>query len=77
MNNKVIVKRGIGFFSLFCIAIGVIVGQSTIVSLLQATGIAGWGFLGAMGIAYVLMLCNSATYAELALMMPRHGGLSA
>lgn len=69
--------RGIGFFALFCIAIGVIVGQSTIVSLLQAAGIAGWGFLGAMAIAYVLMLCNSATYAELALMMPRHGGLAA
>lgn len=70
-------KKGIGFFPLFCIAIGVIVGQSTIVSLLQAAGIAGWGFLGAMAIAYVLMLCNSATFAELALMMPRHGGLSA
>lgn len=77
MNNATSMKRGIGFFSLFCIAIGVIVGQSTIVSLLQAVGIAGWGFLGAMAIAYVLMLCNSATYAELALMMPRHGGLSA
>lgn len=71
------IRRGIGFFPLFCIAIGVIVGQSTIVSLLQAAGIAGWGFLGAMAIAYVLMLCNSATFAELALMMPRHGGLSA
>jgi amino acid transporter len=77
MNSKLTAKRGIGFISLFCIAIGVIVGQSTIVSLLQAAGIAGWGFLGAMGIAYVLMLCNSATYAELALMMPHRGGLSA
>jgi amino acid transporter len=77
MNKQPGIKRGIGFFSLFCIAIGVIVGQSTIVSLLQAAGIAGWGFLGAMAIAYVLMLCNSATFAELALMMPRHGGLSA
>ena len=77
MNSASRAGRSIGFFSLFCIAIGVIVGQSTIVSLLQATGIAGWGFLGAMAIAYGLMLCNSATYAELALMMPRHGGLSA
>jgi len=77
MGKTVVPTRSIGFFSLFCIAIGVIVGQSTIVSLLQATGIAGWGFLGAMAIAYLLMLCNSATYAELALMMPRHGGLGA
>lgn len=67
----------LGFAALFSVAIGVIVAQSTIVSLLQAVGIAGWGFIGAMGVGYGLMLCNSATYAELALMMPRAGGVSA
>lgn len=66
---------GLGLAALFSVAIGVIVGQSTIVSLLQAVGIAGWGFLGAMAIGYVLMLCNSASFAELALLMPRAGGL--
>ena len=63
MNNDP--PRGLGFAALFSVAIGVIVAQSTIVSLLQAVGIAGWGFTGALAIGYVLMLCNSATYAEL------------
>ncbi len=65
----------LGFAVLFSVAIGVIVAQSTIVSLLQAVGIAGWGFVGALAVGYVLMLCNSATYAELALMMPRATGI--
>ena len=66
----------LGLAALFSVAIGVIVGQSTIVSLLQAVGISGWGILGAMAIGYGLMLCNSASFAELALLMPRAGGLS-
>ena len=68
---------GLGFAPLFAVAIGVIVAQSTIVSLLQAVGIAGWGFAGAMALGWLLMLANSATYAELALMMPRAEGISA
>ncbi len=76
MNNND-PHHGLGFAALFSVAIGVIVAQSTIVSLLQAVGIAGWGFTGALAIGYVLMLCNSATYAELALMMPRATGISA
>lgn len=70
-------KPGLGFAALFSVAIGVIVAQSTIVSLLQAVGIAGWGFVGALAIGYALMLCNSATYAELALMLPKATGISA
>ncbi len=69
--------KGLGFAALFSVAIGVIVAQSTIVSLLQATSIGGWGFLGAMAIGWLLMMANSATYAELALMMPRATGIGA
>jgi len=65
----------LGLAALLSVAIGVIVGQSTLVSLLQSAGMAGWGFLGAMAIGCVLMLINSATFAELALLMPRAGGL--
>jgi amino acid transporter len=69
--------RGLGFAALFAVAIGVIVAQSTIVSLLQAASIGGWGFVGAMAIGWTLMMANSATYAELALMMPRATGIGA
>ncbi|MFM2120706.1 MAG: hypothetical protein RL722_2174 [Pseudomonadota bacterium] len=67
---------GLGLAALLAVAIGVIVAQGTMVSLLQGVGIAGWGFFGALAIGFVLMLCNSATYAELALLMPRAEGLS-
>ena len=67
----------LGLATLVAVAVGVIVAQSTMVSLLQATAIGGWGFVGAMAIGFALMLCNSATYAELALMMPRASGMSA
>jgi len=67
----------LGLLTLLAVAVGVIVAQSTMVSLLQATAIGGWGFVGAMAVGVVLMACNSATYAELALMMPRANGMSA
>lgn len=70
-------RPGLGFAALFAVAIGVIVAQSTIVSLLQATAIGGWGFVGALAIGWALMMANSATYAELALMMPRATGIGA
>jgi len=70
-------SRGLGLAPLFAVAIGVIVAQSTIVSLLQATAIGGWGFVGALALGWLLMMCNSATYAELALMMPRATGIGA
>ncbi len=66
---------GLGFAPLFSVAIGVIVAQSTIVSLLQATAIGGWGLVGALALGWLLMMANSATYAELALMMPRATGI--
>lgn len=74
MNDS---RPGLGFAALFAVAIGVIVAQSTIVSLLQATAIGGWGIAGAMAIGWALMMANSATYAELALMMPRATGIGA
>jgi amino acid transporter len=66
---------GLGPAALLAVAVGVLVGQSTLVSLLQATGMAGGGVGAAMAIGGALMLCNSATYAELALMMPGARGI--
>ena len=67
----------LGLAALSAVAMGVIVCQSGLVSLLQAAGLAGWGFLTAMGLAALLMAANAAAFAELALMMPRAGGLGA
>ena len=67
---------GLGFRALFAAAIGVIVAQIGMVSVLQGLGIAGWGFLAALAIAFALALANVLAYAEMSLMMPSAGSLS-
>lgn len=67
---------GLGFRALFAAAIGVIVAQIGMVSVLQGVGIAGWGFLAALAIAYALAMANVLAYAEMSLMMPSAGSLS-
>jgi amino acid transporter len=67
---------GLGFRALFAAAIGVIVAQIGMVSVLQGLGIAGWGFIAALAIAFALALANALAYAEMSLMMPSAGSLS-
>ncbi len=68
--------RGLGFRALFAAAIGVIVAQIGMVSVLQGLGIGGWGFVAALAIAFALALANALAYAEMALMLPSAGSLS-
>jgi amino acid transporter len=68
--------RGLGFKVLFAASIGVIVAQLGMVTLMQGIGIAGWGFIGAMFIAFGLALTNAMCYAEMSLMMPGARSLS-
>lgn len=65
---------GLGLAALFSVAIGAIVAQSTVVSLLQAAGAGAAVFVAALLIGAALMAANSATYCELALMMPQATG---
>lgn len=67
---------GLGFKVLFAASIGVIVAQLGMVTLMQGVGIGGWGFIGAMFIAFVLALTNAMAYAEMSLMMPGARSLS-
>jgi amino acid transporter len=67
---------GLGFKVLFAASIGVIVAQLGMVTLMQGIGIGGWGFIGAMFIAFVLALTNAMAYAEMSLMMPGARSLS-
>jgi amino acid transporter len=67
--------KTLGFFALFSISIGVIVGQTGAVSMLQALGIAGAGFFVAYVFAFLLAVCNALTFAELALTLPGAGGI--
>lgn len=69
-------KDVLGFPSLFSAAIGLVVASTTLVMLGQGYGIAGYGFILATTIALVLMIFQSFTFSELALMMPRAGSIS-
>lgn len=66
----------LGVSALFAASIGVIVAQLGMVTLMQGIGIAGWGFVVAMLIAFGIAVTNAMAYAEMALMMPKARSLS-
>jgi amino acid transporter len=68
-------KKTLGFWSCFAVAVGLVVASSTLVSLGQGMGIAGGGFVIAMLAAWLLQHFSAQSYAELACMMPAAGGI--
>ena len=80
MNEKQVVTRGLkkalGLTSLFIITLGIVVSQTSVVSILQGAGLGGGTFFIAILIAFVIALCYISTYSELALMMPKAGSIS-
>jgi len=80
MNEKAGLTRGLkkvlGLTSLFIITIGIVVSQTSVVSILQGAGLGGGTFFIAILIAFILALCYISTYSELALMMPKAGSIS-
>ncbi|WP_020656757.1 APC family permease [Massilia niastensis] len=69
-------RRTLGFFALFSIAIGVVVSQTSTVSLLQGLALGGPVFYYAFAAALLLSLCNACTFAELSLSLPQAGSIS-
>lgn len=69
-------KAVLGFSTMLAVAVGVVVGQGAIVSVLQGVGFGGTNFIVVLAIGFVIAMCNAASFAELSLMFPRAGGLS-
>lgn len=69
-------KRVLGLTSCLAAALGIIVAQSTVTSVLYGFGVAGHGFVLAMIGAWILVFCTNLTFSELSMMLPRAGGLS-
>lgn len=63
--------------ALVATAVGVVVVQSTMISMLNGAGIGQVNFLVAIGISALLALTYVLSFAELALMLPRSGSVSA
>lgn len=64
------------FGSLLAIAVGLVVGQGPIVSVLQGVGHGGTDFMVVLLVGLIIALCNASTFAELSLMFPKAGSLS-
>jgi amino acid transporter len=69
-------RKVLGLTALLCASIGVIVAQLGMVAVMQGIGVGGFGFIGAMVIAFAIAMANAMAYAEMALMMPSAGSLS-
>jgi len=69
-------RKVLGLPALFIITIGLVVSQTSVVSVLQGAGLGGGSFFIAILIAFILTQCYISTYSELALMMPKAGSIS-
>ncbi|MNQ49501.1 Serine/threonine exchanger SteT [compost metagenome] len=69
-------RRVLGLGALLSVAIGLVVSQGVMVLMLQGAGFSGLGFIIPLGLAYLLALSYAFSFSELALMVPRAGGLS-
>lgn len=63
--------------ALVATAVGVVVVQSTMITMLNGAGIGRFNFLAAIGVSALLALTYVLSFAELALMLPRAGSVSA
>jgi len=70
------IKKTLGFVTLVSIAVGVVVGQGAIISVLQGVGLGGTNFLLVLLVGLIIALCNATSFAELALMFPKSSNLS-
>lgn len=74
--SDVSLKRTLGFWPAVAAAVGIVIASSTLVSLGQGMGIAGYGFIYAMIAALILNLFVAFSFAELSSVVPRAGGIN-
>lgn len=70
-------RGGLRLPALVATAVGVVVVQSTMISMLNGAGLGAINYLVAIGLAALLALSYVLSFAELSLMLPRAGSVSA
>lgn len=70
-------RGALGLRALVATAVGVVVVQSTMISMLNGAGLGAINYLVAIALAALLALSYVLSFAELALMLPRAGSVSA
>lgn len=68
-------RRSLKAPALISIGLGIVVSQSSMVTMLQASGSGGPAFFAALAIALLIGFCYVDSFAELALMLPQAAGL--
>jgi amino acid transporter len=70
-------KNVIGFPTLLATAVGLVIGATTLVTVCQGQGQAGYNFIWAQLIGFVLMIFSAMSFLELGLMLPKAGSIAA
>ncbi|RIK93443.1 MAG: amino acid transporter [Burkholderiales bacterium] len=70
-------RGGLRLHALVATAVGVVVVQSTMISMLNGAGLGALNYLVAIGLAALLAASYVLSFAELSLMLPRAGSVSA
>jgi len=69
-------RRSLGLWPAIATAVGIVVASTTLVSLGQGIGIAGYGFIYPMVFALILNVFVALTFSELSGMIPRAGSIN-
>ncbi|MEB3793087.1 APC family permease [Acinetobacter sp. IK40] len=73
---RVIGKKQLSLFDLIAIAVGLVLSQGVMVMILQGFGLSGISFFIPLIIGFLLALTYAASFAELALLIPKNGSIS-
>lgn len=73
---KVVSKKQLSLFNLIAIAVGLVLSQGVMVVILQGFGLSGISFFIPLIIGFLLALTYAASFAELALLIPKNGSIS-
>lgn len=69
-------KKTLSLFDLIAVAVGLVLSQGVMVIILQGFGLSGMSFFIPLVIGFVLALTYAASFAELAMLIPKNGSIS-
>lgn len=69
-------KKTLSLFDLVAVAVGLVLSQGVMVIILQGFGLSGISFFIPLAIGFLLAMTYAASFAELAMLIPRNGSIS-
>jgi amino acid transporter len=73
--NTQLARGTLGFPDALATAVGLIIASSVLLTATTGFGVAGWVFAVAILIAYIIMMCQSSSFAEAAGILPTSGSV--